>query len=187
MARPRKSTPDARSRIMSAFASMAERMPVTGITVSAICSLAGCNKSTFYYHFETFEDLVDSYLDHMELERISEYAVKKLLDGGLESFDARERKTLKEGFGLLCHLSALNQSGIMAEKLRQAIYGHVNRVLEGESLDATRTQLIVEFASGGFWSLLAYLGRQEGTVSLDEAVHALYDEIVPAIIHTAGA
>lgn len=70
MARPRKDQQEApaRERIEQAFWSLLEETAYRGITVRALCQRAGVNHNTFYYHFNSIDDLamglIDSNLPH---------------------------------------------------------------------------------------------------------------------------
>lgn len=61
MARPRKDQGDcAEQRIKDAFWALLEQNDLKDITVSMITSKANCNRGTFYYHFNSLEELVDA-------------------------------------------------------------------------------------------------------------------------------
>lgn len=59
MARPKyvEGQADAKQKLVDAFWDALEQDPFEKITVKQITGLAGVNKNTFYYHFETIEDL----------------------------------------------------------------------------------------------------------------------------------
>ena len=61
MARPRKDQGDcAEQRIKDAFWALLEQNDLKDITVSMITSKANCNRGTFYYHYNSLEELIDS-------------------------------------------------------------------------------------------------------------------------------
>ncbi len=48
-----------------AFLKLLETKDFTYITVKEICEAAGVNRSTFYLHYETINDLLSESVDHM--------------------------------------------------------------------------------------------------------------------------
>lgn len=59
MARPRKDQEgeDARARIEHAFWELLDEMPYRSISVRLLSQRAGVNRNTFYYHFDSVQDL----------------------------------------------------------------------------------------------------------------------------------
>ena len=75
MARPRKDQGDcAEQRIKDAFWALLEQNDLKDITVSMITSKANCNRGTFYYHFNSLEELVDAIITD-ELSSTAAYHV----------------------------------------------------------------------------------------------------------------
>lgn len=66
MGRPRKDSADdnARLRIYRAYWRLLETTPLGCITVGAITKEAGCNRGTFYYHFDSVDALTDRAIEH---------------------------------------------------------------------------------------------------------------------------
>ncbi len=58
-----------------AFLELLEKKDFSYITVKEICERAGVNRSTFYLHYETIEDLLSESVEYMN-ERFSEYMKK---------------------------------------------------------------------------------------------------------------
>lgn len=71
MARPRKEADggDARQRIREALWFLLEKHELRDITVSMITEQAGCNRGTFYYHFNGIDDLLRSVISDDVLQR----------------------------------------------------------------------------------------------------------------------
>lgn len=63
--RPRKdaSAQDVRERLIAAMVDRLIREPVNAVTVASLIREAGCNRSTFYYHFSGIEQLAEKALD----------------------------------------------------------------------------------------------------------------------------
>ncbi len=187
MARPRRDAgaPAMDRRILGEFDAMAREMPTSEITVAALCRRAGCNKTTFYYHFATFADLVERYLEKVGTEELAAQAVGELL--GCEERGAVRDSTpeLAERYDLLCTLAALNPQGIMAEHIRAALRRHAALALGVGEQPSPRQEMLVEFATGGFAALLAFRGRAGNSIGFDETVAAFYPDIIPALVRAA--
>ena len=65
MARPRKDSEvkGAEQRMVEAFWSQLSRMPYRKVTAASIARQAGCNRATFYYYFDSIEDLAEEAVD----------------------------------------------------------------------------------------------------------------------------
>ena len=59
-----------KARIADALGTLLEDVPLSRITVSAVARQAGTNRQTFYYHFETLDDLV-AYLCQQKVQLLS--------------------------------------------------------------------------------------------------------------------
>lgn len=59
-----------KARIAAALEALLEDVPLSRITVSAVARQAGTNRQTFYYHFETLDDLV-TYLCQQKVQLLS--------------------------------------------------------------------------------------------------------------------
>lgn len=69
MARPKgdSAEPPAKERLTNAFWEALETKPLREITVAELCRRANCNKTTFYYHFNSIEELI-TYVEQVFLE-----------------------------------------------------------------------------------------------------------------------
>ena len=67
----------ARDRIVAAFWTALEERPYDKVTVKLVTDLAGVNKNTFYYHFETMDDLAKEAVR----DAFSQLPIEKLLAG----------------------------------------------------------------------------------------------------------
>lgn len=61
MARPKGDSEElsAKERLANAFWEALETKPLREITVAELCRRGKCNKTTFYYHFASIEELID--------------------------------------------------------------------------------------------------------------------------------
>ena len=190
--------------ILDEFARMVLEIPVPEITVAALCRRAGCNKTTFYYHYAAFDDLVDHYLEEIDAEGLLGQALGALLEQHAESeadtspsadrsAGPSARDGLPEGdlsalahkYDLLCTLAALNPQGIMARRIREILREHAALTLGATDKPTMRKEMLVEVASGSFMSLLAYRGRTGNAVGFDEMTATFYPDVIPALIRAA--
>ena len=189
MARPRRDngTAPAKARIMDAFSQMALQKPVQDITVSALCQAAGCNKTTFYYHFETFAQLVEKYFELLDAPDLLKRAFGNLLGSGAEALEEPDRSELLRRYDVLCTLAALNKAGIMADTIHRVLREHAGSALRLNEHPDAKQEMLVEFATGGFMALLAYRGRTGNAVSFNSLVDVFYTDIVPALVRAAAS
>ena len=91
MGRPRKESEQAgaKQRISEAFWKLLEENEIREITVGMIVTEAQCNRGTFYYHFQSLEDLVESLLSTEVLgtHLVSEALFKMGTDDTYNIFD----------------------------------------------------------------------------------------------------
>ncbi len=187
MARPKKNAGVAPmdKRILEIFAELTGKIPMSEITVTAVCRIAGCNKTTFYYHFATFADLVDRYLEGLDAEGLLEHACRVLLKQGTQGIGEKELSRLSSKYDHLCTLMALNPQGAFAQRMHEIMQRRVMLILDIGPTPTQRQKMLVEFAAGGFLSLLAYRGKEGNSIELAQIMEVFYPKIVPAIIHAA--
>ena len=65
MARPRKDSEErgAEARMIEAFWDQLSHMPYREVTAASIARQAECNRATFYYYFDSIEDLAEQAVD----------------------------------------------------------------------------------------------------------------------------
>ena len=71
MARPRKdsASPSAQQRLIDAFWELLKTYKVHEITISMLCGKIGCNRGTFYYHFENIDNLLQRAIEFELIEQ----------------------------------------------------------------------------------------------------------------------
>lgn len=78
------------AKMDEAFLEILEKKDFAYITVKEICAAAGVNRSTFYLHYETLDDLLSESISHINekfliyMEHDTEVFVKKMKDCPLE-------------------------------------------------------------------------------------------------------
>ncbi len=196
MARPRRDAGavPADRRILDEFSQMVLEKPLSEVTVDALCRKAGCNKTTFYYHYATFSDVVKRYLEELGADTVLECALDALLGEGEHlpsnagSCSAVRRKpaNLPRKYDELCLLMAKNQHGLIHEHMEDTVRKHAAAVLgEGKKSSTPRQEMLVSFTVGGIMRLMAYRGKAGNAIGLEELVDLFYPEIFPAIIKAA--
>lgn len=126
------------ARMDEAFLSLLGEKEFPYITVKEICARAGVNRSTFYLHYETIEDLLTESVAHMNQEFMGYYedkagqAVERLATCPLEELDlvtaeyltpwlafVRERKAL---FRVAVEHPATLRADRIYERMYKAIF-----------------------------------------------------------------
>lgn len=80
MARPRKDSGEkgAKERMVEAFWDQLSQMPYREVTAASVARQAGCNRATFYYYFDSIEDLAEQAVDAAVPTGIADLAEKFL-------------------------------------------------------------------------------------------------------------
>lgn len=164
MARPKKAqgVPTARDRIKGEFWRLYEERPLERISVKEVCQAAGCNKTTFYYHFQDLRAV----LEEIEEECLPIEA-PAMLSELMEAADAAQIvsqfiERMGERFERYCLLLSSRGDPDFAKKARVAM---TNRWCESLGIDygalseADRTT--IRFAMGGAGSIFADHGDGE--------------------------
>ena len=187
MPRPRadQEGPTARERIEQAFWDLLEREPYGEITVRELASEAGVNHNTFYYHFDSIEDLASSAVPLI----VSEPFVSSLMADSMQgSIDVSLLEGDAETELRYRHIRLLlgSASPRLLEQIKQAVFGcwFANLGLDADVL-TPNDWAKADFVWGGLTSLISsdqassferYLPLLVGGIG--EAVAGLLGEIV---------
>lgn len=176
MARPKKNlnTPEARQRMIDSFWELLEQYRLDQITVSMIVSRAGCNRGTFYYHFEDIEDLMDNALEEEILSDSNIIADCLNLLSGVDVEAASDVLTEDR----LQHVFlAVRQGGaeMVSKSVKSVILDMWKTILcpDGGELEPD-TRLILEYTISGMLGVLSY---REEMLARGEEVHITLDLI----------
>ena len=63
-----------------AFISLLEKKDYEYITIKEICEKAGVNRSTFYLHYETMDDLVEEIIENINKELLDSYTSENVIN-----------------------------------------------------------------------------------------------------------
>ncbi|MGI6230248.1 MAG: TetR/AcrR family transcriptional regulator [Tractidigestivibacter sp.] len=184
MGRPRKDDPryDAKTQMIEAFIRLSRKVPIDEITVKMVVDAVGCNKTTFYYHFNYIEDLRQAAIEQSGIGRTTHAVIEKVLSGDwvqdVSAADSPEVKMLDQ----LCSLVALNATGQGREHITAFISSALARALDVDP-DSTdyQTNVLLSFMTGGVCDALRYRGQTGNAIPVDEFCHSIYDTVAPAI------
>lgn len=167
MARPKKNgtDKDARERILDAIGALALEMPFDKITVSDVTRLASCNRTTFYYHFETIEAAKNAFVDSF-FEQVPPEACLSAIGQG------QMPKGPTSAFDSLCTVLALNQTGEIRRRVRDVAIERARRALSSAGLSDVQVELRSVLLAEGALSLMAYRGKGGNVIELDELAKA---------------
>ncbi len=162
MARPRKdqAEPAATERIKEAFWKLLEENDLKHITVNMITQQAGCNRGTFYYHFDSLDDLLYAIIEE---QLLSSGGLPRDLFGLLSN----EEKTLRD----ICLTQRIQRFGLMMKQAGHECVGPKVKTLvskmweeilcpnEGEEL-TENSRVMIEFSISGLIGVIDYLYRE---------------------------
>ncbi len=161
MARPRKdqTEPSATERIKAAFWELLEEHDIKHLTVNLITEKAGCNRGTFYYHFDSMDELLYCIIEE-ELSSADGLprdllALLSNKEGAAERIPERVQR-----FGLMMKQAGQTQ---VASKVKRVVLKMWSVILcpnEGEELTEA-SRVMVEYSIGGLISVIEYLYEEE--------------------------
>lgn len=160
MARPRKDQGDcAEQRIKHAFWVLLEQNDLKDITVSMITSEANCNRGTFYYHYNSLEELIDAVInDELFINSSVPRALFYLLCKKSNPFEQEKFALHIRRFGLMMNRGG--QEGIDT-KVKAAVVDIWEHLLCSDEEQLTiETRLIIEYTMSGLIGLISYLYRE---------------------------
>lgn len=120
MARPRKDSEreGAKERMLEAFWDQLSRMPYREVTAASIARQAGCNRATFYYYFDSIEDLAEKAVDAAVPTGIADLA-ESFLAGDETPFRLNEGQ--RRAVERISLLTGENGSARLAERFKRAL------------------------------------------------------------------
>lgn len=157
MARPRKDSEEkgAEARMIEAFWDQLSRMPYREVTAASVARQAGCNRATFYYYFDSIEDLAEQAVDAAIPTGIADLAEKFLSESGTQfRLDENQRGAVER----ICLLTGPNGSTRLTERFKRAL---AETWASKFGLDLAREDVhaVASFMASG---IVGLLGEQEG-------------------------
>ena len=157
MPRPRKDSKEkgAEERMVEAFWRQLAHMPYRELTAVSIAREAECNRATFYYYFESIEDLAEQAVDAAVPTSIADLAEKFLSeDGASFRLDEKQRRAVER----ISLLTGANGSARLTERFKQALMeAWANRFSLDLEQEDVRT--VASFMASG---IIGILGERAG-------------------------
>lgn len=160
MARPRKDQGDsAEQRIKDAFWSLLEQNDLKDITVSMITASSKCNRGTFYYHFDSLEELIDTVInEELFINSSIPHSFFYLICESTNPFEQDSFAIHVRRFGLM--LNRAGQEQIDTRVKAVVIDMWENLLCPNNEELATEARLIMEYTISGLIGLISYLYRE---------------------------
>ncbi len=170
MARPNKSENlnPVRNRIEEEFWKLLKKESLSHITVSALVKNAGCNRTTFYYYFDSVEDLAWKIIAEnlpMELPKIAQ----AYFNGEVEAV-AVNQETLRmiERLSILIGKDGSSHLAALVEESLKNMWIEAFRLRDIKNDDEVAYML--EFMAGGVISLVSRHGSPPDMITLKKCM-----------------
>ena len=158
MPRPRKDSGEkgADERMVEVFWDQLSHMPYREITATSVARRAGCNRATFYYYFDSIEDLAERAVDAAVPSGIADLVEAFLASGdGTFGLDEAQRRAVER----VCLLAGENGSKRLTERFKRALMAvWVERF--GLDLEQEDVWAVASFMASGIVGMLGeWAGR----------------------------
>ena len=180
-------TEQTKNNIKEAFWSLYRQKPIEKITVKEITSLAGYNRGTFYlYYRDTYDILTQmetellQVVKHVVTEWVREDALHNLSMHMEHLMELAQKYSTYMGILLSEQGNPIFASQIK-ELLRPII---IHWVLNDQILDEQKTNMLTDFYLSGLLSVIAKWLNEEQTMSIEEFVQFIVQQLVPYTLHT---
>lgn len=202
MARPRKERQhEARNQLVEAFWKFAREIPVSDMKVDALAREAGCNRSTFYYHFKGISNLREYAVDSSGIVPVLAAALAQGAIGASSSKDpaaramsaiskqalARQNRDFiwkhEKAIDDMCSLVYHNWTELDDWGIRMRLR-EICRDALGDDVRANgvETRILLEFMTNGLIGAMAYRGASGNALPFDRFVNVLDSEALPALM-----
>lgn len=173
MARPPKTQSEkpVREKIEDTLLLLLEDRSLAQVTVSELVRRVGCNRATFYYHFDSVDDLADCIVEESIPSEIP-LLVKSYLSGTIESITLSPES--KKSIERLRVLVGKNGSPLLTAKMQNAlkeIWLEMFHLTDSDMDEESRS--VVEFMVGGVVSLLGHHGDNRDYASLERCLQSV--------------
>ena len=160
------------------------------ITVNEICKQAGVNRSTFYLHYESTNDLLEECIENMNKNFFNSFdetykdALNKIKSGGLEELNFITPKYLvpylnyvKENTKI--YKVAISKPHLMKsyEKFEQLYESIINPILDRFNLDNNKRKYVVNFYMKGIEAIVNEWIKNDCKDDIDLIVNLLMELI----------
>lgn len=158
MSRPRKSDgmPPMNEQIESAFWDCFTQKPLEKITVKEVCHAAGCNKTTFYYHFQDLREVLDVVEEKCLPLEAPDMISDLITSKDRETLAERFIESMGDRFERYCTLLSSHGDPDFAKKAKEIMLQRwcQKTGVAYDSLNA-EDQMAIRFAMGGSISIFA--------------------------------
>lgn len=167
-----------------------EKKELDYITVNEICKQAGVNRSTFYLHYESTNDLLEECIENMNKNFFNSFAetykdaLNKIKSGGLEELNFITPKYLvpylnyvKENTKI--YKVAISKPHLMKsyEKFEQLYESIINPILDRFNLDNNKRKYVVNFYMKGIEAIINEWIKNDCKDDIDLIVNLLMELI----------
>lgn len=172
-----KKEPAGKRRIKDAFWQLYQERPIEDIGIKEIVALAGCNRTTFYYHYKNIHDV----LEDIEQECVLKEAPGLIMDvihnndnpAALLQFVVAKKEVLLR----ISVLLGQNGDPAFAQKLKDVILEHWREMICAPSEELPREKrIMLEYLISGMLGLLANItgGAQFSVEEIAQVMMRLY-------------
>lgn len=158
MARPRREAgiPEGRERLIAAFWSLLKTRELASITVGALSEEAGCNRGTFYYHFDSLDALIQAAIEAEILtERTFSHSVLETMisDEG-DSANSTWKEHHFDHIELLIKRGGLELANAATKSVVIALWTNALHPEGGEL--SPQTRYILEYSMSGVLGMITF-------------------------------
>lgn len=151
-----KKEPTGKRRIKEAFWQLYQERPIEDIGIKEIVALAGCNRTTFYYHYKNIHELLDD-IEHECIIQDVSYLFMDVIHNNKNYIALLDLINSKKD--VLMRISLLlgpNGDPAFSQKLKELILKRWRELIcePGEELPRER-QIILEYLISGLLGLLS--------------------------------
>ena len=148
--------PAGKRRIKDAFWQLYQERPIEDIGIKEIVALAGCNRTTFYYHYKNIHELLDDIEQECIIQEVP-YLVMDVIHNNKNHVALLELISAKKD--VLERISLLlgpNGDPAFAQKLKDVIFARWRELIcePGEELPREK-QIILEYLISGMLGLVS--------------------------------
>lgn len=170
MARPKKNENlnPVRSRIENEFWKLMKKKSLKQITVSELVKNAECNRTTFYYHFDSVEDLAWKIIAEslpVELPKIAQaYFTGKIENVTIDS----ETMNIIERLSVLIGRDGSSELANLAADALKKMW--IREFLQRGTKCDEELSYVFEFMASGIIGIISRYGKSEDIVKLKESI-----------------
>ncbi|MDY5785058.1 TetR/AcrR family transcriptional regulator [Corynebacterium sp.] len=171
-----------RGELHEAFWRLLTQHPDKRISVAALTAEAGCNRGTFYYHFQDLEDFYDDVLTEVINETTSATMVG-FISGTLTVETAMTRIVdLEPAVTQIGTLLNSSVSGHFRPRISETIALNWHRKLGINPSQAGPQRAVMEFTLGGILSMWAWRARQDPPLPLESLAQPEFVAAVAGLV-----